>query len=371
MLFLIVPLLASVACGGDGRGRAGVDQALSAETTTTVVPSTETTTTTSTTTTTTAPPPPTTDAPTTTAARQVTAAAAKKPVTTTTPRAAAASRSAPRSRSAPPRPGVDSIAPYHGLGTWVDVYDWSHYRGRTPSVGPGDVDRMAEEGVQTLYIQTAKHDTPDDILERELLEPIIERARVRGLRVVAWYLPTLEDPANDLRRLVASSQLDVDGLAVDIEARNVRDVAERNRRLVDLSAALADALPGRALGAIVLPPVVLEAINPAYWPDFPYREIEPYYDVWMTMGYWTNRKASSEYRDAYRYTEENLRRLKNNLGQPNAPVHPIGGIGDNTTAPDLDGFARAAAAHSAVGGSIYDWNTTKPSAWASLRGFRS
>jgi len=268
------------------------------------------------------------------------------------------------------RPAAGSIESYSGLGTWVDVYDWSHYKGTTPTVGPDQVDQMAAEGVQTLYLQTAKHDTPDTISEPELLFPIIERARQRGIRVVAWYLPTLEDPANDLNRLVASANLDVDGIAVDIEARNVADVQERNRRLIDLSAQLRRALPGRAIGAIVLPPVVLEVVNPNFWPSFPYREIAPYYDVWQTMGYWTNRKADSGYRDPYRYTDENIRRLRNNLGQPSAPVHPIGGIGADG-AGDVNAFLAAAVDNRAIGGSVYDWRTTKQGAWQHLRKFRS
>ena len=316
------------------------------------------------------PAPPPTLAPTTSAAPVTTAApttTAPRPTTTaTTVRAAPVHPAA----AAAPSPVRGSIEPYNGLGTWVDVYDWSHYKGHTPTVGPGDVDRMAAEGVQTLYIQTAKHDTPDLIMEPELLLPILERAREVGIRTIAWYLPTLEDTANDLNRLVASANLPVDGLAVDIEARQVQDVNERNRRLIELSAALRDQLPGRAIGGIVLPPVVLEVVNPNYWPNFPYREIAPYYDVWQTMGYWTNRKADSGYRDPYKYTDENIRRLRNNLGQPAAPVHPIGGIG-GAAGPDLDAFHKACVDNAVLGGSLYDWRTTDPSAWAQLRRLRS
>ncbi len=322
--------------------------------------------------TTAAPPPPAPEPEpaTTTAPPATVAAKAAAPATTpaTTAVTTAPKRNVPAAGAA--RPAAGSIESYSGLGTWVDVYDWSHYKGTTPTVGPDQVDEMAAQGVQTLYLQTAKHDTPDTIPEPELLLPIIERARQRGIRVVAWYLPTLEDTANDLNRLVASANLDVDGIAVDIEARNVSDVQERNRRLVDLSAQLRRALPGRAIGAIVLPPVVLEVVNPNFWPSFPYREIAPYYDVWQTMGYWTNRKSDSGYRDPYRYTDENIRRLRNNLGQPSAPVHPIGGIGAEG-AGDVNAFLAAAVDNGAIGGSVYDWRTTKQGAWQHLRKFRS
>lgn len=297
------------------------------------------------------------------------------PETTTPFVAPSQTRSAPP--PAPPRTGfavsqTAGLAPYAGLGTWVDVYDWSatYTREAGPQVGPETVDLMASEGVQTLYIQASKHDAPEDVLERDRLLAIISRAQARGMRVVAWYLPTLVDPAADMRRLLAIAALPVEGLAVDIEARNVTDVAERNRRLVQLSAELRAALPGRALGGIVLPPVVMEEVNPNYWPGFPWREIAPYYDVWQTMGYWTNRKASSGWRDAYAYTMENVLRLRRNLGLPEAPVHPIGGIGDRTTPEDLAGFHRAAMESASMGGSLYDWRTTSAGLWPGLRAFR-
>ncbi|MDQ3107266.1 MAG: hypothetical protein M3Q68_05610, partial [Actinomycetota bacterium] len=317
--------------------------------------------------TTTVPPPPETTttpppAPTTTEApvRAASAAPAAPPAT------------APRARVPLQQPTrvVGDIAPYAGIGTWVDVYDWSHYKGTNPTVGPDQVDAMAAEGVQTLFIQTAKHDTPDLISERELLEPIIARAHQRGLRVVAWYLPTLEDVENDLNRLVASANLDVDGVAVDIESRKVADHVERSARLIDLSRRLRQALPGRAIGAIVMPPVQLEVVNPAFWPEFPYREIAASYDVWQTMGYWTDRKPSSGYRDPFTYTDENIRRLRNNLGNPTAAVSPVGGVGAMGNG-DIESFLRAAVQNGAIGGSIYDWRTTRAEAWPALRGFRT
>ncbi len=297
------------------------------------------------------PPPPTT-----------TEAPRPRPRTTTPPTTAV--RPPPTSRAA-------GLAAYRGLGTWVDVYDWSHYRGSKAVVGPSDVDRMADAGVQTLYLQTAKHDTPDLISEPELLLPIINRAKARGLRVVAWYLPTLEDLDNDLLRIEASVGLPVDGLAIDIEAHNVRDVRERNRRLIELSERVRAAWPDRTIGAIVLPPVQLEVVNEAYWPNFPYREIAPSYDVWLTMGYWTDRKASSSHREAYGYTSENIRRLRNNLGQPDALVHPVGGIADKTTLEDIDGYLRAVLESGSIGGSLYDWRTTSPRAWPALSSLRN
>jgi hypothetical protein len=209
------------------------------------------------------------------------------------------------------------------------------------------------------------------VLEPERLMPIIDRAHRLGLRVVAWYLPSLEDPAKDLQRLLSIASLDVEGVAVDIESRAVSDVSERNRRLVQLSTDLRSSLPGRAIGGIVLPPVVLEEVNTNYWPNFPYHELAPLYDVWQTMGYWTNRKSSSGWRDARNYTAENVIRLRRNLGLPDAPVSPIGGIGDHTTTADVDGFRRASTDTYCIGGSLYDWRTTGAGLWPGLRAFRT
>ncbi|HVE46107.1 MAG TPA: hypothetical protein VNA57_05100 [Acidimicrobiales bacterium] len=273
-----------------------------------------------------------------------------------------------------PAPAASSgSAPYRGLGTWVDVYDWSHtFTNGRPTTSPDDVDRMADAGVQTLYIQASKHDAPTDVLEPELLQAYIDRAVSRNIYVVVWYLPTLVDVGRDLQRLRAVAALPgVSGIGVDIEARNVGDVNERNRRLIELSSALRQSLPGRTISAIVLPPVVLEVINPNFWPNFPYREIAPSYDMWMTMGYWTNRRADSGYRDAYRYTRENVDRLRANLGQPQAPVHPIGGIANNTSGDDVEAFKRAVADTGGIGGSLYDWRTTAAGLWPALRGLRS
>lgn len=354
--------LVSAACGGGSEGPETLVREAAAPTTeapaaSTTAPPAETTTAPPVVeeTTTTVPPPP----PSTTAAPAPTVVAASAP----------AAPRAPVLATAPTRV-VGDLAPYAGLGTWVDVYDWSHYKDTVPTVGPDQVDQMAAEGVQTLFIQTAKHDTPDMILERDLLDPIIARAHAHGIRVVAWYLPTLEDVDNDLNRLVASANLDVDGLAVDIESRKVADADDRSARLIDLSRRLREALPGRALGAIVMPPVQMEVVNTNFWPGFPWREIAPYYDVWQTMGYWTDRKQSSGYRDPYVYTDENLRRLRANLGNPTAPVSPVGGVGANGNG-DIEAFLRAAVEHGAMGGSIYDWRTTKPEAWPALRGFRA
>ncbi len=291
--------------------------------------------------------------------------------TTAVPPTTVAAPATPPVVALPARAVPAGIEVYAGLGTWIDAYDWSRTFGKDgPLVEVDDIDRMAELGVQTLYVQTSRWNAPADILEPERLVPLIERARQRGMGVVAWYLPTFVDPDTDLRRLLAAATLDVDAVAVDIEARDVADHDERNRRLVALSREVRQALPGVALGAIVFPPVVMEVINTSFWPGFPWAELDPLYDVWVPMAYQSFRTDASGYRDGGRYTAENIDRLRDNVGE-DAVVHTVGGIADATTASDVDGMVAAAAERGAIGGSLYDWRTTGPGLWPHLQAFRS
>ena len=277
----------------------------------------------------------------------------------------------PKPAAAPDGKVVARPSPYAGLGTWVDVYDWSRtFTGGRPVVGPADVDAMAAAGVQTLFVQTAKAEDEGDLVDPDLLIALVDRARARGMRVVGWYAPSLVDEAADLRRLVAATSLGVDGVAVDIEVRDVGNVALRNQRLISLSRNLRRALPGQWLGAIVMPPVLLDVVNPGYWPGFPWRELARSYDVWLPMSYSTERRRDSGWRDGYRYTVENITRLREHLGQPDATVHTISGIADRLTRADLDGTVRAVNETGAIGASLYDWRSTGAVAWPFLRPLR-
>lgn len=308
----------------------------------------------------------------------VSAEAAARPVTTSVPTTTTTTAPPPTTTAppaptttAPPAPPARSVSMYNGLGTWIDVYDWSVTFGKDGAlVDAAAIDAMAAAGVQTLYVQTSKWDSPTDVLEPERLGPLLERARAHGLRIVAWYLPTFEDPQRDMARLMAASRLPVDALAVDIESRKLRDVAERNRRLLEISTNLRAELPDVTLGAIPYPPVVTDVINPNLWPQFPWAELAPLYDIWLPMSYQSDRKVDSGYRDAYRYASENIDRMRAHLGA-NVPVHGIGGIADRTSPADVADLHRALLERGAVGGSLYDWRTTSPGLWPHLQVFRA
>lgn len=308
------------------------------------------------------------------ARRPSTAAAFAAPSTTTT--AVPVTTTAPpttttTTTTAPAR--VRDLGAYTGLGTWIDVYDWTQAFNRgTERVEIADIERMAAHGVQTLYVQTSKWDHPDPVAERARLLPMISRAKALGMDVVAWYLPTFVDLRADMHRLMEASRIPgVDAIAVDIESLTLRDVAVRNKRLIQLSTALRAELPHVALGAIPYPPVVTDVINPRLWPSFPWRALAPLFDVWLPMSYQSNRTTASGYRDGYRYTAENIDRMRARLGLPDAPMHTIGGIADDTSLADLTGILRAARERRVIGGSLYDWRTTGSELLALLGQFRN
>jgi hypothetical protein len=261
------------------------------------------------------------------------------------------------------------VAAYRGYGTWVDVYDFAPAYlspGQTPAVTLEEIDVMARNGVRTIYLQAARNDsrTPGGLLPAEVLGPILQRAHARGIAVVGWSLPWFEDLEFDLERLLKIHRFEwnghrFDGLAVDIEdIEEVPDPVVRNAQLVELSRRLRDAVgPDVALGAIVLTTVHIEVVNPSFWPAFPWREIAPYYDVWLPMAYWTDRTQVSGYADGYRYGAESVSRMRERLGDPDAPVHLIGGIGDKLTVAQLAEYRRAVADTASIGWSIYDWAT--------------
>lgn len=270
-----------------------------------------------------------------------------------------------RGRPDPP-PGSWTNVVHTGLGAWVDAYDWTvALGGEDPPVGVDDIEAMADAGVQTVYLQTAHTRSPLDVMEPERLDELIDAAHGAGMHVVAWYLPTLVDVAADLRRLEAAAALRVDGLGVDIESIAVEDVAERNSRLVDLSTQLREALPAeRPIAAITLSSVHLEVVNPAYWPGYPWGYLATTYDVIMPMAYWSIRQG--DLREGGRYVGENIDRIRASTGDPDIPIHVIGGIADGVTDDDLTAMVGAIEAGGAIGGSLYDWQTSQPEHWSTL-----
>src|SRR5688572_1883697 len=268
-----------------------------------------------------------------------------------------------------------NVDPFSGLGAWIDVFDYVPAFQQVPGpvpVAADTVDDLAALGVETIYLQAAIDDPREKglIVDRARVGAILRRAHDYDVRVVAWYYPQLTDPARDRDRLEAiidfrSSGESFDAIALDIESRLVPDLTIRNQRLVRFTRHAREQAGDRAVGAIVYPAVQLEVINPLLWPEFPYEKLDPNVDVWLPMTYWTFRDGT--YRDAFNYTEESVRRLRRNLKDREAEVHPIGGLGEATVPADYEAFLRAAREVDAIGWSIYDADTTATTAWRLLR----
>jgi hypothetical protein len=274
--------------------------------------------------------------------------------------------------------GETDVDAFRGLGTWVDVYDYVpgfQSDGGPPPVTVESIDDMSALGVRTLYLQSSQDDDrlKGQTVDKELLGKFLRRAHENNIDVVAWYLPQLDDVDGDLRRIKALADFRTqgqrfDGIALDVEYTQAQpDPTARNEALVELTGRARKVVDDRALGAIVLEPLLLEEVNPNYWPGFPWKKIRDDFDLWLPMSYWTNRDEASGYRDGFIYTEENIRRVRKNVGDDDAVVHAIGGIADTAATSDYLGFVKAADRRDAIGYSVYDFNTTTSGVWARLR----
>src|SRR5205823_2779912 len=189
--------------------------------------------------------------------------------------------------SAAPRPSLDA---YRGLGTWVDIYDKHQYYDP-----PTAVAQMAAKGVRTLYLETANYHSKKDLVFPIEVDRIIDAAHANGMRIVAWYLPSFNNPKRDLRRSLAAIQRTTstgghfDSFGLDIEAEVVSDVSLRTQRLLQLSSEIRAAVgPSYPLSAIIPSPKNMQA-RPDFWPGFPYRQLTRFYDVFQPMSYYTFR----------------------------------------------------------------------------------
>jgi len=262
---------------------------------------------------------------------------------------------------APPR---DASA-YEGLGTWVDIWD-----GTVLARPEATVARMRDLGVTTLYIETSNYSQAVDLVRAAALGRFIDAAHANGLRVVAWYLPSLANVARDLRRSLAAVGFrspkgdSFDSFALDIEAKVVPSAKKRSIRLLALSRLIRKAVGNRyPLGAIIPSPVGMELL-PKYWPGFPYAGLAKTYDVFLPMGYFTYRTKTAPATRAY--TEANVDLLRTHTGTDAVVVHAVGGLAGSATVAQVRAFARAAADQGAVGASLYDYATTSAAQWRAL-----
>ena len=259
------------------------------------------------------------------------------------------------------RSGLDA---YRGAGAWVDQYDTEVLDNPFPAL-----EEMRDRGVRTLYLETGSWRLPRsrDFRDRQAMQLMIDQAHALDMKVVAWYLPGLDDVRLDMRRTRAALRLrslkgkPFDGFAPDIESQRVRSLPARNAALMRYSRALRRLVgDDYALGAIV-PDQRSSTISPGLWPGFPYADVAPIYDAFLPMAYSTYRGRGPGY--VYRYTRANVEFVRRATGRP---VHIIGGL-DPLPAADAGAVVRAARDGGAVGSSFYDFVGATPATWRALK----
>jgi hypothetical protein len=267
--------------------------------------------------------------------------------------------------STPATAGTMTLRAYSGLGTWIDIYDGNLMR--TPDHTAA---ALKARGVNTIFLETGNSGSKDAFVRPGAAATLIQSAHRRGMKVVAWYLPTLVDQGKDQRRALGAIRFrtplgqSFDGFALDIESSAVSPISTRNARLLAVSAYLRRWAPsGAKLGAIIPAPRGMQ-LSPSYWPNFPYAGLASVYDVFVPMGYYTNRVSGE--RDTYLYTWMNARIIWHETGDPTIPVHMIGGGAGATTHAEVQGFVQAVKDLGLPGGSLYDAATTRDFAWREL-----
>lgn len=265
--------------------------------------------------------------------------------------------------SAPAAKRADA-AVFGGLGTWVDIYDAPVY------AAPERVAAQIEaRGVTVVWVETANHVVSVDVVKPVQLGRFVEALHARGIKVVGWYLPGHVDPGLDLRRSRAlygfrtPKGQGFDGIALNIEATKLKNVRLRSARAVALTRQVRRET-GLPLAIVPFNPRGLER-RPATWPLFPWKELAASSDAFAPMVYTGG--AYTGFDATYGYVTRSLRLLRAHTGDPEVPIHVIGGVADRLGPEELAGFVEAVRDDGeTIGASLYDWMTTSPRAWRSL-----
>ncbi len=259
----------------------------------------------------------------------------------------------------------EGVADYSGVGAWVDQYDADVLDNPLPAL-----EEMRDRGVRTLYLETGSWRLPrrSNFRDRQAMRLMIDQSHALGMKVVAWYLPGLDDVRLDMRRTRAALRLrslegePFDGFAADIESQRVRSIGPRNAALLRYSRALRrTAGEDYALGAIV-PDERSSTISPGLWPGLPYGTLARTYDVFLPMAYSTYRGHGAAY--VYRYTRSNVEFVRAATGRP---VHIIGGLDPGLRPSEPGAIVRAARDGGAIGASFYDFVGATGATWAALK----
>lgn len=120
----------------------------------------------------------------------------------------------------------------------------------------------------------------------------------------------------------------------------------------------------RNLGAIIPSPRGLRAAT-GYWPNFPYQQLARYYKVFLPMSYFTYAQIpGADY--ASKYVSEDVAIIREELG-PKTQINVIGGIANEMSLTNTQGFAQGITQAKPLGASTYDYLTTRLWQWPILQ----
>ena len=255
-------------------------------------------------------------------------------------------------------------AVFGGLGTWVDIYDGPVFAAPTRTAA-----HMAARGVKTVWIETSNDRAAQDVVRPGPLAALVEALHAQGIRVVAWYLPGHVNTSLDVRRALAmltfrtATGQAFDGVALDIESTRLKNVRLRSRRAVALATRLRQEAGDTPLAIIPFNPRGLER-RPTTWPRFPWADLAAVSDAFAPMVYTSGLKGFDA---TYGYVTRAIRLLRVDTGNPDVPIHVIGGVANDMGPDELAGFAAAISDDGGtIGYSLYDWRTTSPADWRVL-----
>jgi hypothetical protein len=269
--------------------------------------------------------------------------------------------------AAPGAPAARAAATdvFGGLGTWVDIYDGALF-----AAPERTAQRIADRGVRTVWVETSNDAATADVVRPVPLGRLVDALHARGVAVVAWYLPGHVKPAVDVRRSLAMLSFRTpsggafDGVALDIESTKLRSVGLRSQRAVALTRRLKQAAGDVPVAVIPFNPRGLES-RPKTWPNFPWPQLAASADAFAPMVYTGGTLKGFD--ATYGYVTRALRLLRAQTGNPDVPIHVVGGVADRLGPDELAGFAAAVQDDGGtIGVSLYDWATTPARAWPVL-----
>jgi hypothetical protein len=259
-----------------------------------------------------------------------------------------------------------NVAPFQGMGVWVDIYDDAAWADPAAAVAG-----MAANDVRTLYLETSNFHRPFPFVDKRGVAAFVDATHDAGMQIVAWYLPGFVDVGLDAKRSKAAIRFRTDagngfdGFALDIEAPDVADVSARTARLLDLSRRLrtfaGDAYP---LGGIIPSPRGI-VVHKEYWPGFPYADLAAIYDAIMPMSYFTWHHPTGS--STHRYLTQNIRIIRREVGSDQVPIHVIGGIAQDSSVAQAQAFVNVLRERGAIGGSYYTYPGVDDAEWPVLR----